>query len=121
MTTGFVFHELCLWHDTRNYATVFPPGLIIQPGEHAENPETKRRMRNLLEVSGLLDSLHPLKAEPVAEADLLRFHTPEHVERIGPSAPGPAAMRASSRPSAPAGSRSPALRPGAPGGCSRRC
>ncbi|SFH63697.1 class II histone deacetylase [Albimonas pacifica] len=77
--TGFVFHELYLWHNTGNYASLFAPSLTIQPGEHAENPETKRRMRNLLEVSGLLDELTSLKAEPVAEADLLRFHTPAHV------------------------------------------
>lgn len=51
MTTGFVFHELYMWHNTQNWALVFPPGLTVQPGEHAENPETKRRIRNLLEVS----------------------------------------------------------------------
>jgi hypothetical protein len=50
--TGFVFHELYMWHNTWNWAQVFPPSLTVQPGEHAENPETKRRFRNLLEVSG---------------------------------------------------------------------
>ena len=28
---------------------------------HAENPETKRRFRNLVEVSGLIDHLTPIK------------------------------------------------------------
>ena len=50
MATGFVWHELYMWHNTWNWAQVFPPGLTVQPGEHAENPETKRRMRNLIEI-----------------------------------------------------------------------
>ena len=57
MATGFVWHELYMWHNTWNWAQVFPPSLTVQPGEHAENPETKRRFRNLLEVCGLLDQL----------------------------------------------------------------
>ena len=57
MATGFVWHELYMWHNTGNWAQVFAPGLTIQPGEHAENPETKRRLRNLVEVSGLIDHL----------------------------------------------------------------
>jgi acetoin utilization deacetylase AcuC-like enzyme len=82
MTTGFVFHELYLWHNTGNGALVFPPGLTIQPGEHAENPETKRRIRNLLEVSGLIDHLMPIKPRPATEAEILRFHTPAHLDKI---------------------------------------
>ena len=82
MTTGFVFHELYMWHNTQNWALVFPPGLTVQPGEHAENPETKRRIRNLLEVSGLIDHLTPIKPRPATEAEILRFHTPGHLEKI---------------------------------------
>ena len=82
MSTGFVFHELYLWHNTWNWAQVFPPGLTIQPGEHAENPETKRRFRNLLEVSGLLDHLVPIKARPASEEEICRFHDPDYVARI---------------------------------------
>ena len=82
MATGFVFSELYLWHNTGNWAQVFPPGLTVQPGEHAENPETKRRIRNLLEVSGLLDHLIAIKPRPATEAEILRFHTPTHLEKI---------------------------------------
>jgi acetoin utilization deacetylase AcuC-like enzyme len=82
MATGFVFHELYLWHNTWNWALVFPPGLTVQPGEHAENPETKRRMRNLIEVSGLADHLTPVRPRPATEAEVLRFHTRAHLDRI---------------------------------------
>ncbi|WP_118134407.1 class II histone deacetylase [Oceanicella sp. SM1341] len=82
MATGFNFHELYLWHDTRNYAAVFPPGLTIEPGEHAENPATKRRLRNLLEVSGMLEHLTPLPATKVSEEDMLRVHTAPYIAKL---------------------------------------
>ncbi|SMF55776.1 Acetoin utilization deacetylase AcuC [Tistlia consotensis] len=82
MATGFVFHEIYMWHNTWNWAQVFPPSLTVQPGEHAENPETKRRFRNLLEVSGLLDRLLPLKARAASEDEIARFHTRDYIERI---------------------------------------
>ena len=82
MATGFVFHELYMWHNTWNWNQVFPPSLTVQPGEHAENPETKRRMRNLLEVSGLLDELVPIKPRPATEDEIARVHTRQHIARI---------------------------------------
>ena len=82
MATGFVFHELYMWHNTWNFAQVFPPSLTIQPGEHAENPETKRRLRNLVEVSGLLDQLVVLKPRYATEDEIARFHTRQHIADI---------------------------------------
>ncbi len=82
MTTTFVFHELYLWHDTGHAALLFPPGLTVQPGEHAENPETKRRMKNLLEVSGITDHLSLVKPRRATEDELARIHTRAHIERI---------------------------------------
>jgi len=35
MATGWIFHELYLWHDTGTYAAVFPPSLTSELGEHA--------------------------------------------------------------------------------------
>jgi acetoin utilization deacetylase AcuC-like enzyme len=82
MTTGFVFHELYLWHNTGNDPLFAPAGLTVQPGEHAENPETKRRMKNLLEVSGLSDHLAMLKPRQATDDELARFHTRAHIDRI---------------------------------------
>ncbi len=82
MATGFVWHELYMWHNTWNWAQVFPPSLTVQPGEHAENPETKRRLRNLVEVSGLIDHLVPVKPRYATEGEIARFHTRDHIARI---------------------------------------
>lgn len=80
--TAFAFHEHCLWHDG-GPCSVFPaPGGHVQPAAAAEHPETKRRLRNLLEVTGLMDELVPIKGAPAEEADLLRFHTRDYLERL---------------------------------------
>lgn len=80
--TGFVFHELYMWHDTGSASSVFPAGLGVEPGEHAENASTKRRFRNLLEVSGLLDRLTPVRPRPATEDEIARFHTRDYIARI---------------------------------------
>lgn len=82
MATGFVFHERCMWHDAGNAALFVPSGGSVQPDQHAEEPETKRRIRNLVEVSGLLPELVAVTANPVEKDLLLRVHGREYVESI---------------------------------------
>ena len=82
MKTGFLFHERYMWHDTGSAALWYPAGGMVQPGEHSENPETKRRLRNLLEVSGLMDKLIEIRAHEATKDDILRVHTPEYVDSI---------------------------------------
>ena len=57
MATGFVFHERFLWHDTGNAGLWMPARGMIQPEAHIENLEGKRRIKNLMDASGLLDKL----------------------------------------------------------------
>jgi acetoin utilization deacetylase AcuC-like enzyme len=59
-----------------------PAGLTVEPLGHIESAASKRRFRNVLEVSGLLDQLVPLKPRSATEAEILRLHTPEYVNRI---------------------------------------
>lgn len=77
MTTGFAFDELTLWHSTGEAALFLRPRGWIQPpaaGGHAESPETKRRFKNLLDVSGLSRSLAVESAPPASEEALRRIH-----------------------------------------------
>ena len=80
--TGFLMHELYMWHNPGHAALWYPAGLKVQPGEHAENAETKRRIRNLLEVSGLLDRLVDVKPRAATEEEILRVHTRDYLDRI---------------------------------------
>jgi acetoin utilization deacetylase AcuC-like enzyme len=82
VATGFVFHEIYMWHNTGNFAGPVPFGFPVQPYEHAENPETKRRFRNLLEASGLLGRLKSIEARRATDAEVLRAHTKAHLEKI---------------------------------------
>ena len=71
-----------MWHDTGHAAQWVSPGLTVEPDEHVESPAAKRRIRNLLEVSGVLAQLIPRSPRPATVEELERFHTPEYVERI---------------------------------------
>ena len=82
MATGFVFHELYMWHNTGNFAGPLPFGNPVQPYEHSENPETKRRIRNLLEVSGLLQQLTAIVPRPATGDEILRVHTAAHLDKM---------------------------------------
>lgn len=80
--TGFAFHEQCMWHDTGPCSVFDAPGGFIQPGTAAENPETKRRFKNLLDVSGLYATLIPITGDLATHEDLQRFHTHEYIQRL---------------------------------------
>ncbi|MCY1457383.1 Histone deacetylase-like amidohydrolase [compost metagenome] len=49
---------------------------------HAESPETKRRLKNLMDVSGLTRQLDLRSAAPPSEEDLLRVHPAHYQERF---------------------------------------
>jgi acetoin utilization deacetylase AcuC-like enzyme len=81
--TGWVYHELYMWHDTGRATTpVSSDRKWLQAWEHYENPETKRRFKNLVEVAGLFDDLVALKPRMATVDELLRFHTEAYVESI---------------------------------------
>ena len=83
--TGFFFDERCFWHSTGLHAVTLPVGGWVQPpagGGHAESPETKRRMKNLMDVSGLTPQLALRSAAPASLADLRRIHPDSYLERF---------------------------------------
>ncbi|HJO11639.1 MAG: class II histone deacetylase [Gammaproteobacteria bacterium] len=80
--TGFVWHEKYMWHDTGAALGVLPVNGEFQPWVHFENPETKRRLKNLLDAYKVTDTLVPIAPTPASEEQLLRVHTAEYVDRI---------------------------------------
>lgn len=79
MATGFYWDERCFWHAGGNYALTLPVGGLVQPqvsGGLPESPETKRRLKNLMDVTGLSADLDQRSA---AQADL------ETLERVHPA------------------------------------
>ena len=82
MSTGLVFHERYLWHHTGNHADFVPYGGFVEPLQHAESPDTKRRIKSLMEVSGLYEELIKIKPRPASKEEILRFHTESYFEHI---------------------------------------
>ncbi|CUH08582.1 Histone deacetylase-like amidohydrolase [Jannaschia seosinensis] len=84
MTTGFFFDEYCFWHGGGNYAQMAPVGGLIQPiaggGGLPEDPETKRRLVNLMRITGLMDTVATRGAAPMTREDLLRVHPAPYLD-----------------------------------------
>ena len=83
MATGFYWDERCFWHSGGDYAFLVPVGGLVQPPTGPglpENPETKRRFKNLLDVTGLLRDLRTDSAPAVTREDLLRVHPASYLD-----------------------------------------
>jgi acetoin utilization deacetylase AcuC-like enzyme len=79
--TALYWDEACFWHGGGNYAGMLPVGGLVQPGAGLpENPETKRRLLNLVRVTGLARDLHLTGAEPASREDLLRVHPARYLD-----------------------------------------
>lgn len=84
MATGYLYHEIFGWHDTGSNAGLFgaDPAAGLQPYMHLENAETKRRLHELVVVSGLIDRLERVRPRHASEEEILKVHTRDHLERI---------------------------------------
>src|SRR5260370_7507713 len=81
--TGLVGHDQYFWHHPGATNGAVPYyGFPVQPDQHPESPETKRRFLGLVEVSGLLDKLVRIRPRPATKEELTSFHSPEYVDLI---------------------------------------
>lgn len=77
MGTGFYWNEQCFWFSGGNYAFTAPVGGLVQPlaaGGLPENPETKRRLKNLMDVTGLTRALDTPACDRATWDALARVH-----------------------------------------------
>lgn len=85
MATGFFWDEKCFWHAGGNYAFTLPIGGFVQPLNGAGLPETqeaKRRLKNLMDVSGLSRELVVQSAPDATREDLLRVHPASYLDEF---------------------------------------
>jgi acetoin utilization deacetylase AcuC-like enzyme len=85
MTTGFFWDERCFWHAGGNYTFTMPIGGNVQPlasGGIPENPETKRRLKNLMDVTGLIRALDARSADPATREMLERVHPAAYLDEF---------------------------------------
>jgi len=77
-TTGYVFDEKCMWHNQGSISW----SKWIEPGEHWENVDTKRRINNLLNATGMVSNLKHLRSRFATREEIERFHTPSYITSI---------------------------------------
>jgi len=83
MTTAFYWDERCFWHHGGAYALTLAVEGLVQPGAGLpESPESKRRLLNLMRVTGLDRHLCLRGAEPATRAELDRVHPPGFLDRF---------------------------------------
>lgn len=83
MATGFFWDEKCFWHAGGSYAFTLPIGGHVQPlaaGGLPESPETKRRLKNLMDVTGLSQELDMRTAPEATREALLRVHPQSYLD-----------------------------------------
>jgi acetoin utilization deacetylase AcuC-like enzyme len=88
MATGFVWHERYAWHDARGLLDTFDRAALFEPEPSLETGTTKRRLRNLIDASGLLPSLVEITPRPAADDELARVHARGYVDRIRAASSG---------------------------------
>ncbi|MCL2248001.1 MAG: class II histone deacetylase [Oscillospiraceae bacterium] len=80
--TAFICDESYFWHNAGGGALFEPASKYLEEHGSIETPESKRRVKNLLEKSGLMDKLVQIKPTPATEAQLAYYHTAAHIENV---------------------------------------
>ncbi|GAB4073833.1 class II histone deacetylase [Barrientosiimonas marina] len=95
--TGFISHESYFWHQTGNGALNLRSGGSVQPDTHAENPETKRRVKNLLERTDFMNKLEPITPRSARRTEVEMNHQSayiDYVEQLSDAGDGDAGFHA---------------------------
>ncbi len=77
-----MWHERFAWHDARGLGDSLPREALFEPEPSLESGATKRRMHNLVDLSGLLGELSAIAPRPAADHELRRQHDRAYLERI---------------------------------------
>lgn len=81
-TTGYMWDERLMWHNTGMAGGVLEAGGWIQPYGHNEHPDAKRRCHNLLDACGLLGRLTLVPSREASFEELRLVHDADYLHRI---------------------------------------
>jgi len=87
--TAFICDESYFWHHAGSSVLFEPAGQYLQVSGSAESPESKRRFKNLLERSGLMEQLTQVKPTMATVEQLEYFHSKKHIENVKYLSDGP--------------------------------
>ena len=80
--TAFLFDESFFWHNAGAGALFEPADKYIQENGSVESPESKRRVKNLMEKSGLIKELVQVVPVAATQEQLEYYHTKAHIQRV---------------------------------------
>jgi len=80
--TGLVWHETFMWHQQGKFSGLMPAIYPVQPGHHYETPESKRRIKNLFDASGLTRKLAHIEPRLATDAELQRVHKADYLAQL---------------------------------------
>lgn len=80
--TAFICHESYFWHNAGDGALFEPAGGYLQANGSVESPESKRRFKNLLERSGLINQLVQITPISATNEQLRYWHTQRHIDHV---------------------------------------
>ncbi len=84
-STAFYYDEMCMWHSPGEAVLFLPVGGWLQPlaaGGSPESPESKRRIKSLLDVSKATSHLSVRSASAATDDDILRVHTEDYIAKF---------------------------------------
>lgn len=90
LTTAYLYHESFAWHDSGTAAPLLSsdPRAGLQPFQHLDSPDTKRRIHELIVVSGLADHLDRLPSEPASLDQVRAVHEEKYLELLREASEG---------------------------------
>lgn len=80
--TGFMWHERFMWFRQGEYSGILPAEFPLEPGAHFESAGTKRRLKNLLDVTGMTNRLVPIEARAASDEELGMVHTRRYLDTL---------------------------------------
>ena len=82
VSTGWAYRDEYDWYDMGNGPGLVSPGRFVEPGDHLDQPATRRRAASLIRVSGVQQSLTGLDVAAATDDELRRVHTLEYLEYL---------------------------------------
>jgi acetoin utilization deacetylase AcuC-like enzyme len=80
--TGWVWHERYAWHDARGLQDSLGREALFEPEPSLESGNTKRRLHNLIEASGLLRELIAIAPRTASDEELRTLHASDYLNRV---------------------------------------
>jgi len=82
MATGLAWHESYWQHDPGPNVGTLARGPWVPQGEHVDSAEPKRRLKALLDASGMTARLQPIAQRLASDDELARVHARAYIERV---------------------------------------